>query len=78
MPHTPASSSVRPPVPKDPNGAPALQCQDLCKAFGQKIAVNMLSLAVPTGSIFGVVGPNGNADLRGDSPDRTQIGRAHV
>ena len=33
--------------------------EGLCKAFGQKIAVNMLSLSVPTGSIYGVVGPNG-------------------
>ena len=40
-------------------GTPALVCEGLCKAFGQKIAVNMLSLTVPTGSIYGVVGPNG-------------------
>ena len=39
--------------------APALALDGLCKAFGQKIAVNMLSLAVPTGSIYGMVGPNG-------------------
>nr|WP_111836896.1 ABC transporter ATP-binding protein [Actinomyces bovis] len=31
----------------------------LCKAFGPKIAVNMLSLDVPTGAVYGVVGPNG-------------------
>ena len=39
--------------------APALALDGLCKAFGQKIAVNMLSLAVPPGSIYGMVGPNG-------------------
>ena len=37
----------------------ALVLEGLCKAFGQKIAVNMLSLVVPVGSIYGVVGPNG-------------------
>mgnify|MGYP001673526289 FL=1 len=39
--------------------APALALDGLCKAFGQKVAVNMLSLAVPASSIYGVVGPNG-------------------
>lgn len=58
MPHTLSTSPLQPPVPET-DGVPALLCQDLSKAFGQKIAVNTLSLAVPTGSIFGVVGPNG-------------------
>lgn len=39
--------------------APALSLDGLCKAFGQKVAVNALSLDVPTGSIYGMVGPNG-------------------
>ena len=47
------------PAPDGAPAAPALICQGLAKAFGQKIAVNMLDLAVPTGSIYGVVGPNG-------------------
>ena len=47
------------PAPDGAPSAPALICQGLAKAFGQKIAVNMLDLAVPTGSIYGVVGPNG-------------------
>lgn len=42
-----------------PPAHPALELTDLCKAFGSKIAVNMLSLTVPTGAIYGVVGPNG-------------------
>ncbi|SPT53843.1 Daunorubicin/doxorubicin resistance ATP-binding protein DrrA [Actinomyces bovis] len=42
----------------DPS-APALAMRGLCKAFGPKIAVNMLSLDVPTGAVYGVVGPNG-------------------
>lgn len=41
------------------NDLPALECRQLSKAFGRKVAVNNLSLTVPTGSIFGVVGPNG-------------------
>ncbi|SDN21426.1 ABC-2 type transport system ATP-binding protein [Actinomyces ruminicola] len=38
---------------------PALLLNGLAKAFGQKIAVNLLSLAVPAGSVYGIVGPNG-------------------
>lgn len=38
---------------------PALLLTHLCKAFGQKIAVDNLSLAVPAGAVYGVVGPNG-------------------
>lgn len=42
-----------------PGIPPALLMEGLCKAFGQKVAVNMLDLSIPTGSIYGVVGPNG-------------------
>ncbi|MDO5097985.1 MAG: ABC transporter ATP-binding protein [Corynebacterium sp.] len=46
--------------PAPPHPAPiAFEVVNLCKRFGTKIAVNNLSLAVPRGSIFGVVGPNG-------------------
>lgn len=37
----------------------AFEVVNLCKRFGNKIAVNNLSLSVQCGSIFGVVGPNG-------------------
>ncbi|MGL4831876.1 MAG: ABC transporter ATP-binding protein [Propionibacteriaceae bacterium] len=37
----------------------ALQIVQLTKAFGNKVAVNNLSLGVPQGSMFGLVGPNG-------------------
>lgn len=48
-----------PDAPTGPAGAPALLLTHLCKAFGQKIAVDNLSLAVPAGAVYGVVGPNG-------------------
>ena len=38
---------------------PALEIRELAKRFGEKIAVNGISLDVPTGSCFGLVGPNG-------------------
>ncbi|WP_455834737.1 ABC transporter ATP-binding protein [Pseudarthrobacter siccitolerans] len=37
----------------------ALSIRGLAKRFGQKIAVDGLSLDVPAGSFFGIVGPNG-------------------
>lgn len=44
---------ARHPLPRAGNAtAPALALDGLCKVFGQKIAVNMLSLAVPPGSIL--------------------------
>jgi ABC-2 type transport system ATP-binding protein len=48
------------PVPLQP-AAPvaALSIRGLAKRFGQKIAVDGISLDVPAGSFFGIVGPNG-------------------
>ncbi|MEP7162026.1 MAG: ABC transporter ATP-binding protein [Dermatophilaceae bacterium] len=37
----------------------ALVLSGLCKRFGAKIAVDRLSLTVPSGVLFGLVGPNG-------------------
>jgi len=43
-----------------PQGAaPALALRGLAKRFGEKIAVNGISLDVPAGSFYGLVGPNG-------------------
>lgn len=36
-----------------------LEVSDLHKTFGSTVAVDHISLQVPTGSIFGIVGPNG-------------------
>ena len=38
---------------------PALSLRGLAKRFGDKIAVDGISLDVPAGSFYGVVGPNG-------------------
>jgi branched-chain amino acid transport system ATP-binding protein len=40
-------------------GAYILRTIDLVKAFGRQIAVNQVSLNVPTGSFFSIIGPNG-------------------
>jgi ABC-2 type transport system ATP-binding protein len=44
--------------PQQPS-PPALELVQLAKRFGQKVAVDGLTLAVPQGSMFGLVGPNG-------------------
>lgn len=38
----------------------ALVTEDLAKAFGANVAVGGLSLVVPQGSCFGLIGPNGS------------------
>lgn len=42
-----------------PGPRPAIEMQHVSKHFGEKIAVNDVSMTVPTGQIFGVVGPSG-------------------
>ncbi|UED75965.1 ABC transporter ATP-binding protein [Brevibacillus sp. DP1.3A] len=38
----------------------AVQCEQLTKRFGDRVAVNSLTLTVPRGSIYGFLGPNGS------------------
>src|SRR5690349_3137113 len=38
----------------------AIEIRDVTKQFGNVLAVNNLSLAVPEGSIYGFIGPNGS------------------
>lgn len=48
--------------PLDPSpaiAAPAVVVRDLHKRYGDVLAVDGLSLEVPTGCVFGVIGPNG-------------------
>jgi ABC-2 type transport system ATP-binding protein len=42
-----------------PGSAPAIAVRDLRKVYGDKAAVDGLSLAVPQGCFFGFLGPNG-------------------
>ncbi len=37
----------------------SLDLQEVCKNYGDFVAVDKLSLSVPSGSIFGLLGPNG-------------------
>ncbi len=36
-----------------------IQCNDVCKSFGEKVALDHVSLDFPEGKIFGLLGPNG-------------------
>jgi ABC-2 type transport system ATP-binding protein len=60
--HTPPSASapaVPAPAAHAPSDHPALRLDRLSKRFGDKVAVDDLSLTVPVGSFYGMVGPNG-------------------
>ena len=47
------------PPAMQPDPAMAVSIRGLFKRFGDKVAVNGLSLDIPTGSFYGLVGPNG-------------------
>ncbi|MBR2065371.1 MAG: ATP-binding cassette domain-containing protein [Bacteroidales bacterium] len=36
-----------------------IQCKDVCKSFGEKVALDHVSVDIPKGKIFGLLGPNG-------------------
>ncbi len=36
-----------------------IECRNICKSFGQKVALDDVSIDVPKGKIFGLLGPNG-------------------
>lgn len=36
-----------------------IECKDVCKSFGEKVALDHVSLDLPEGQIFGLLGPNG-------------------
>ncbi len=36
-----------------------IECKDVCKSFGEKVALDRVSLDIPQGKIFGLLGPNG-------------------
>lgn len=41
------------------NVVPALEIKNLTKKYGDKVAVDNISLTIPKGSFFGLLGPNG-------------------
>ena len=45
--------------PAEPSSSEAIRIEDLSKRFGKAVALNGLSLSVPSGSFFGFLGPNG-------------------
>ena len=36
-----------------------IQCTNVCKSFGEKVALDNVSVDIPKGKIFGLLGPNG-------------------
>ena len=36
-----------------------IECRNVCKNFGEKVALDNVSLEIPEGGIFGLLGPNG-------------------
>ena len=36
-----------------------IKCIDVCKTFGEKVALDKVSIDIPKGKIFGLLGPNG-------------------
>lgn len=36
-----------------------IECMNVCKNFGEKVALDNVSVSVPKGGIFGLLGPNG-------------------
>lgn len=37
-----------------------IECQDICKSFGEKVALDHISVTMEKGKIFGLLGPNGS------------------
>ena len=36
-----------------------IESKEVCKSFGEKVALDHVSLEIPEGQIFGLLGPNG-------------------
>src|SRR5580765_7890440 len=61
------------------DGTPAIEIRDLRKVYGDKAAVDGLTLTVPQGCFFGFLGPNGAGKtttvkmLMGLAPDESML-----
>ncbi len=53
------STAPAPAEPKAPSGPALMRVEDVSKEFGGLVAVNNVSVDVPTGSIVSIIGPNG-------------------
>ena len=53
------SQSLRQATSVSPSGTPAIETHGLSKHFGQRKAVDGLTISIPAGTIAGFVGPNG-------------------
>src|SRR5881398_3315330 len=56
---SPDPSQTEQAVNDAPSGTPAIETHGLSKHFGQRKAVDGLTISIPTGTIAGFVGPNG-------------------
>ena len=36
-----------------------IECRNVSKSFGEKVALDKVSVSIPEGGIFGLLGPNG-------------------
>ena len=36
-----------------------IECREVCKNFGEKVALDHVSISIPEGRVFGLLGPNG-------------------
>ena len=36
-----------------------IECKEVCKSFGEKVALDHVNIEIPEGKIFGLLGPNG-------------------
>ena len=36
-----------------------IECKDVCKSFGEKVALDHVTVEIPKGKIFGLLAPNG-------------------
>ena len=74
------------PAPAVPVVAPALRTSGLTRAFGSQVAVDHVDLLVPSGAVYGFLGPNGSGKtttirmllglLSADSGEIEVLGRA--
>ena len=56
----PSTATATPPAARSDPAASAVDVRDLSFSYGDRVALDSLSLAVPSGTIFGLLGPNGS------------------